>query len=57
MGALLDRPLELGDWHGDDWFVNEGLQGGEMVVVDGGIKILPGATLKVVEPAVQLGTK
>jgi membrane fusion protein (multidrug efflux system) len=51
------RPLELGDWHGDDWFVNEGLQGGEMVVVDGGIKILPGATLKVVEPAVQLGTK
>jgi hypothetical protein len=26
-------------------------------VVDGGIKIQPGATLKVVEPAVQLGTK
>jgi membrane fusion protein (multidrug efflux system) len=51
------RPLELGDWHGDDWFVNEGLQGGEMVVVDGGIKIQPGATLKVVEPVVQLGTK
>ena len=51
------RPLELGDWHGDEWFVNEGLRGGEMVVVDGGIKIQPGATLKVVEPAVQLGTK
>jgi membrane fusion protein (multidrug efflux system) len=51
------RPLELGDWRGDEWFVNEGLQGGEMVVVDGGIKIQPGATLKVVEPAVQLGTK
>src|SRR5260370_34445471 len=50
-------PLELGDWHGDDWFVNEGLQGGEMVVVDGGIKIQPVATLKVLEPAVQLGTK
>ena len=51
------RPLELGDWHGDEWVVNEGLRGGEMVVVDGGIKIQPGATLKVVEPAVQLGTK
>ena len=51
------RPLELGDWHGDEWFVNEGLRGGEIVVVDGGIKIQPGATLKVVEPAVQLGTK
>jgi membrane fusion protein (multidrug efflux system) len=51
------RPVELGDWHGDDWFINEGLRGGDMVVVDGGIKIQPGATLKVVEPAVQLGTK
>jgi len=51
------RPLELGDWYGDEWFVNEGLRGGEMAVVDGGIKIQPGATLKVVEPAVQLGTK
>jgi membrane fusion protein, multidrug efflux system len=56
-GKAEQRPLELGDWHGDDWFVNEGLQGGDMVVVDGGIKIQPGAKLKVVEPAVQLGTK
>ena len=51
------RPLELGDWYGDEWFVNEGLRGGETVVVDGGIKVQPGATLKVVEPAVQLGKK
>ena len=47
------RPLELGDWYGDDWFVNEGLQGGETVVVDGGIKLQPGASLKVVEAARQ----
>jgi len=51
------RPIELGDWYGDDWFVNEGLQAGETVVVDGGIKVQPGATLKVVEPAAQLGAK
>jgi len=51
------RPLELGDWYGDEWFVNEGLRGGETVVVDGGIKVQPGATLKVVESAVQLGKK
>ena len=51
------RPIELGDWYGDDWFVNEGLQAGETVVVDGGIKVQPGETLKVVEPAAQLGAK
>src|SRR5262249_23895065 len=45
------RPLELGDWYGDDWFVNEGLQGGETVVIDGGIKVQPGMPLKVVEVA------
>jgi membrane fusion protein, multidrug efflux system len=47
------RPIELGDWYGDEWFVNEGLHSGDTVVVDGGIKVQPGATLKVVETAVQ----
>jgi membrane fusion protein, multidrug efflux system len=47
------RPIELGDWYGDEWFVNEGLHSGDTVVVDGGIKVQPDATLKVVEPAVQ----
>jgi membrane fusion protein (multidrug efflux system) len=47
------RPIELGDWYGDEWFVNEGLHSGDTVVVDGGIKVQPGATLKVVEPALQ----
>jgi membrane fusion protein (multidrug efflux system) len=51
------RPIELGDWYGDEWFVNEGLHSGDTVVVDGGIKVQPGATLKVVEPAVQLEAK
>jgi membrane fusion protein, multidrug efflux system len=51
------RPIELGDWYGDEWFVNEGLHAGDTVVVDGGIKVQPGATLKVVEPAVQQETK
>jgi membrane fusion protein (multidrug efflux system) len=51
------RPIELGDWYRDEWFVNEGLHPGDTVVVDGGIKIQPGATLRVVEPAVQLEAK
>jgi membrane fusion protein (multidrug efflux system) len=51
------RPIELGDWYGDDWFVNEGLQPGETVVLDGAIKVQPDAKLKVAEPGVQLGSK
>jgi membrane fusion protein, multidrug efflux system len=51
------RPIELGDWYGDEWFVNEGLHSGDTVVVDGGIKVQAGASLKVVEPAVQLEAK
>jgi membrane fusion protein (multidrug efflux system) len=50
-------PIELGDWYGDEWFVNEGLQPGDMVVLDGGIKVQAGATLKVVEPASQPDSK
>lgn len=51
------RPIELGDWYGDEWFVNEGLRSGDTVVVDGGIKVQPGATLKVVEPPAQSEAK
>lgn len=30
------RPIEVGDWQGENWFVNEGLFPGDLVVVDGG---------------------
>lgn len=29
------RPIEVGDWHGDDWFITAGLKPGEKVIVDG----------------------
>lgn len=29
------RPVEPGDWHGDDWFITRGLKPGEKVIVDG----------------------
>ena len=29
------RPVEPGDWHGDDWFITSGLKPGEKVIVDG----------------------
>ncbi|MBI5582250.1 MAG: efflux RND transporter periplasmic adaptor subunit [Deltaproteobacteria bacterium] len=41
-GKVEQRPVTVGDWHGDDWFVFEGLRGGEQVVVDGGLTLRPG---------------
>jgi membrane fusion protein (multidrug efflux system) len=29
------RPVEPGDWQGDDWFITKGLKPGEKVIVDG----------------------
>ncbi len=40
------RPVTVGDWQGDDWFVTQGLSGGDVVVVDGGLRLGPGATVK-----------
>jgi membrane fusion protein (multidrug efflux system) len=40
-----NRPVTVGDWAGDDWVVTEGLRTGDRVVVDGGLKLGPGAEL------------
>jgi membrane fusion protein (multidrug efflux system) len=42
------RIVEVGDWLGDDWFVNQGLHSEERVVVDGAIRMSAGAAVKVV---------
>jgi membrane fusion protein (multidrug efflux system) len=44
------RPVEVGPWLGDDWFINAGLQPGDMVVTDGMARLSPGAAVKIVEP-------
>lgn len=41
------RPVEVGDWIGDQWLVSSGLKSGERVVLDGTLKVQPGALLKV----------
>jgi membrane fusion protein, multidrug efflux system len=45
------RPVELGDWNRngkrEDWIVTKGLAAGERVVVDGVMKIGPGAPVQV----------
>ncbi|MFM0077611.1 efflux RND transporter periplasmic adaptor subunit [Paraburkholderia sediminicola] len=42
------RVVEVGEWHGDDWFITQGLQPGERVVVDGAIRVAADVPLKIV---------
>jgi len=44
------RPVELGPWAGDDWIVTSGLNAGDRVIVDGVMKIRPGAPVRVGAP-------
>jgi membrane fusion protein, multidrug efflux system len=41
-GKAESRPVVVGDWIGNDWIINEGLQAGDQVVVDGGLTLRPG---------------
>ena len=38
------RPVVVGDWYGDSWFIAQGLAAGERVVVDGALRLAPDAT-------------
>jgi membrane fusion protein, multidrug efflux system len=44
-GKAESRPVVVGDWSGDNWFINEGLRAGEQVVVDGGLGLSPGVAV------------
>ena len=40
------RPITTGDWKGEGWIISEGLNAGDRVVVDGGVRLTPGAAVK-----------
>ena len=44
------RPVVLEEWSGNDWIVGSGLAAGDRVIVDGALKVRPGAAVQVVEP-------
>ena len=44
------RPVQTGEWVGDDWIITQGLQAGEVVAVDGAIKLRAEAPVKVAGP-------
>ncbi|UVJ45392.1 efflux RND transporter periplasmic adaptor subunit [Pseudomonas sp. LS1212] len=48
-GKPEQRIVEVGDWQGNDWFITQGLQAGERIVVDGAIRVTSGGPLNIIE--------
>ncbi len=40
------RPVVVGDWYGESWFIAQGLAAGDRVVVDGAFRLAPDAPVK-----------
>jgi len=57
-GKAEPRPVQVGEWTGDDWIIQSGLKAGERVIVDGVARIFaPGTPVQVAEPAKAAGKK
>jgi membrane fusion protein (multidrug efflux system) len=44
------RPVTVGPLTDDLWLIADGLQDGERIVVDGGLKLAPGVPVKALSP-------
>jgi membrane fusion protein (multidrug efflux system) len=44
-GKAVLRPVTVGDWYGDGWFVTDGLRAGDQLVVDGAQRLSQGAAV------------
>src|SRR4029078_888121 len=47
------RPIEAGEWAGAGWGITSGLKAGDRVILDGVMKLGPGAPVKVADAAAQ----
>ena len=43
------RPIEVGEWAGDAWIINKGVQPGDRVIVEGLMRLGPGAPVRIAE--------
>ena len=43
------RPVQAAEWSGESWVITEGVKPGERVIVDGLLKLGPGAPVKIAE--------
>jgi membrane fusion protein (multidrug efflux system) len=46
-GTAQPRPVEAGRWSGGEWVITGGLKGGERVIVEGVMKLGPGAPVRI----------
>ena len=47
-GMAQTRPVEVGDWQGDNWFIFKGLSAGDRVITDGLVRVASGRPVKIV---------
>jgi membrane fusion protein (multidrug efflux system) len=47
-GKAQTRPVEVGDWQGDNWFIFKGLSAGDRVITDGIIRLAAGVPVRIV---------
>ena len=52
-GKAQIRPVQVGAWQGDNWFVDSGLSAGDVVVTDGVARLSPGTAVKIAAPQAQ----
>jgi membrane fusion protein (multidrug efflux system) len=48
-GIVEPRPVQVGDWSGEDWVITGGLKAGDQVIVDGIVKARPGSPVKIAQ--------
>jgi membrane fusion protein (multidrug efflux system) len=48
-GLVEPRPIQVGDWSGQDWIITSGLKAGDQVIVDGMVKAAPGKPVKIAQ--------
>jgi membrane fusion protein (multidrug efflux system) len=46
-GKAQPRPVVVGEWLGDEWFIEHGLDAGDVVVTEGMMKLAPGSPVKI----------
>jgi membrane fusion protein (multidrug efflux system) len=46
-GTAQPRAVEAGPWSGDEWVISSGLKSGDKVIIDGVMKLGPGAPVKI----------
>src|SRR5262245_9157258 len=49
-GTAQPRPVEVGEWAGENWVITKGLNQGDKVITDGVMKLGPGAPVRIAEP-------